>query len=87
MSARQTRYPTLYRIVLDVLPVQASAVPCKRVFLSSKETFTTRRTNLSDEHMEMLQILNMYIDNSGRLGVTETADSDILTSMCSSFCI
>lgn len=39
------------------MPVQASAVPCERIFSSSKETFTPSRTKLSDDHMEALQIL------------------------------
>lgn len=42
---------------MDVLPAQASAVPCERVFSSSKETDTNRRANLSAEHMEQLQVL------------------------------
>ncbi|KII82957.1 hypothetical protein PLICRDRAFT_74446, partial [Plicaturopsis crispa FD-325 SS-3] len=50
-------FPLLYRIALDVLPVQASAVPCERVFSSSAETDTCRRSNLSPKRMEMLQIL------------------------------
>ncbi|KAJ3535357.1 hypothetical protein NM688_g6991 [Phlebia brevispora] len=55
------KYPTLFRIALDVMPVQASAVPCERVFSSSKETFTARRTNLSPVHMEVLQIMKYLI--------------------------
>lgn len=61
VQAHQSQYPTLYRIALDVLPIQASAVPCERVFSSSKETFTARRTNLNDEHMEILQIAKYLI--------------------------
>ena len=48
---------TMYRVALDVLPVQASSVPSERVFSSSKETDTLRRNNLSPEMMEKLQIL------------------------------
>lgn len=42
---------------MDVLPAQASAVPCERVFSSSKETDTARRNNLSPIMMEILQFL------------------------------
>ncbi|KAF8836523.1 hypothetical protein BDN67DRAFT_911023, partial [Paxillus ammoniavirescens] len=45
----------LYRIA--VLPTQASAVPCKRVFSSGKDTDTARRNGLSPNTMEILQIL------------------------------
>lgn len=68
IQVHQTQYPLLYRIALDVLPVQASAVPCERVFSSSKETFTVRRTCLSDEHMEQLQILK-YLYRQERDGL------------------
>lgn len=42
---------------MDVLPAQASAVPCERVFSSSKETCTLRRSRLSPQLMEALQVL------------------------------
>lgn len=63
-------FPLLYRIALDVLPAQASAVPCERVFSSSKETDTARRSNLSPIMMEMLQILK-YILRNDRLTFTD----------------
>ena len=44
-------------VALDLLPVQASAVPCERVFSSSKETITARRSRLSGITVEMLQVL------------------------------
>lgn len=50
-------FPTLFCIALDVLPVQASAVPSERVFSASKETDTDRRSNIEVELMEMLQVL------------------------------
>ncbi|KAI5893793.1 uncharacterized protein SCHCODRAFT_02500333 [Schizophyllum commune H4-8] len=43
------------------MPIQASAVPCERVFSSSKETDTTRRANLEPNLMEALQILKFYL--------------------------
>jgi hypothetical protein len=43
--------------LMDILPVQASAVPSERVFSSSKETDTLRHSNLSLGMMQILQIL------------------------------
>lgn len=54
---KKHRFPLLYRVALDILPVQASSVPSERVFSSGKETDTLRRSNLSPEMMEMLQVL------------------------------
>jgi len=49
--------PLLYATTMDVLPMQASSVPCKRVFSSSKETNMLRWSQLSPETMEMFQVL------------------------------
>ncbi|RDB19572.1 hypothetical protein Hypma_013360 [Hypsizygus marmoreus] len=38
--SRKHTFKTLYRITLDVMPVQASSVPSERVFSLSKETDT-----------------------------------------------
>ncbi|KAF5387624.1 hypothetical protein D9615_000715 [Tricholomella constricta] len=65
-QSKKFEFPILYKIALDVLPVQASAVPCERVFSSSKETDSLRRANLSPEMMEVLQILK-YLVRSERL--------------------
>jgi uncharacterized Zn finger protein len=50
-------YPTLARIALDILPCQASSVPCERAFSSSKLTATDRRARLKAEVFEELQML------------------------------
>jgi len=42
---------------MDILPIQGSAVPCERVFSSSKETMSARRNCISLELMEALQML------------------------------
>ncbi|KIK91064.1 hypothetical protein PAXRUDRAFT_150377, partial [Paxillus rubicundulus Ve08.2h10] len=65
----------LYHIALNVLPAQASAVPCKHVFSSGKETDTDQQSNLSPEtmlllqHMERLQILKYLFRNDQLLFV------------------
>jgi hypothetical protein len=50
-------HPLLFPVALDVLPVQASAVPCERIFSSSKETCSLRRSLLSASTLEILQVL------------------------------
>ncbi|KZT18614.1 hypothetical protein NEOLEDRAFT_1021773, partial [Neolentinus lepideus HHB14362 ss-1] len=50
-------YPTIFKLAMDILPIQGSAVPCERVFSSGKETVTDRRNRLSPELMEALQML------------------------------
>jgi len=62
-------YPTLLRLAMDVLPAQVTAVPCKRVFSSSKETCTQHRSQLGPTTMEMLQILK-HLYQQDRLDFT-----------------
>ncbi|KII87972.1 hypothetical protein PLICRDRAFT_67621, partial [Plicaturopsis crispa FD-325 SS-3] len=64
-------YPLMFRVALDILPVQASAVPCERVFSSSKDTCTARRTNLSPALLECLQVLK-YFYKQERLDFTSS---------------
>lgn len=60
-QSKQTRFPTLYRMAMDILPIQASAVPCERVFSSSKETMSGRRNRINPGLMEALQMLKFSI--------------------------
>ncbi|KAG8978537.1 hypothetical protein FRB93_011038 [Tulasnella sp. JGI-2019a] len=53
----QVHFPLLASIALDVLPVQASSIPCERVFTSNKETTTMHCANLSPSLMSALQEL------------------------------
>jgi hypothetical protein len=46
---------------MDYLPIQASAVPCERVFSSSSETNTKKRNRLGADIMEALQILKYHL--------------------------
>jgi hypothetical protein len=50
-------YPTLARIALDILPCQASSVPCERLFSGSKQSAVDRRASLGAERFEELQIM------------------------------
>jgi hypothetical protein len=62
-------------MAMDYLPIQASAVPCERVFSSSSETDTKKRNRIKPELFEALQILKFGIKRD-RLSFTE----DIITS-------
>jgi hAT family C-terminal dimerisation region len=46
---------------MDYLPIQASAVPCERIFSSSTETDTKKRNRIRPELMEALQILKFAL--------------------------
>ena len=65
------RYPTIYALALDILPIQATSVPCEHVFSSSKETTTARRNRISGELMEQLQMLKYSIKQGRQLNFTE----------------
>ena len=72
-------FPTLYAIALDYLPIQASAVPCERVFSSSGETDTKRRNRINPTLMEALQILKFSLKQE-RFNFTDgwgTAEADM----------
>lgn len=69
-QVHQDDYPYLFQVAMDVLPAQASAVPCERVFSSSKETCTLRRNLISRPLLEALQVLK-YSYRSERLSFVE----------------
>jgi hypothetical protein len=54
-------YPTIFAIAMDYLPIQASSVPCERVFSSSAEMDTKRRNRISPDLMEALQMLKFNL--------------------------
>ncbi|KIK16503.1 hypothetical protein PISMIDRAFT_42950, partial [Pisolithus microcarpus 441] len=56
-EASKSLYPIVFTITLDYLPIQASLVPCKRVFSSSSETDTKMCDCIMPALMEALQML------------------------------
>ena len=57
---------------MDYLLIQASSVPCERVFSSSAETDTKKQNRIKPELMEALQVLKFalkqeHLDFSGYL--------------------
>jgi hypothetical protein len=57
LQVHAREYPTLSRIALDVLPAQASSVPCERLFSAGKEVADERRSRLGPQQFEQLQML------------------------------
>lgn len=70
---------------MDIIPVQASAVPSERVFSSAKETTTARRNKLDPELMEALQVLKFSINKGNYLdfttGTSRSAEIELLEAM------
>jgi hypothetical protein len=66
----EAMFPTVYAIAMDYLPIQASAVPCERVFSSSSETYTKKRNCISPILMEALQMVKFSLKKE-RLNFTK----------------
>ena len=49
-------FPTLARIALNVLPAQASSVPCERLFSGTKQIAIDRRVSLGSVFFEEIVI-------------------------------
>jgi len=60
---------------MDILPAQASSVPCERLFSSAKETCTARRNRIQPKLMEALQALKLSSRNNS-LNLTEHLSAD-----------
>src|SRR5229473_1584270 len=61
IQINKAEFPTLFGIALDYLPIQASSVPCERVFSSTKETNTLKHNRIHPVLMEALQTLKFLL--------------------------
>ena len=57
-------------MAMDYLPIQATSVPCERIFSSSAETDTKRRNRINPILMEALQMEKLF-HKKRRLAFTE----------------
>jgi hAT family C-terminal dimerisation region len=56
---------------MDIIPIQASSVPCERVFSSGKETMAPQRRHISPKLMESLQMMKYSIWKGRPLNFTQ----------------
>jgi hAT family C-terminal dimerisation region len=70
LKEHQKHYPTIFTLVMDALPIQASAVPCERVFSSAKETMAPWQNRISPDLMDALQLLKFTLRNGRSLDFT-----------------
>ena len=66
IQINRSEFPTLFAIAIDYLPIQASSVPCERIFSSAKETDTLKRNRMSPMLMEALQMLKFSLKKDQR---------------------
>ena len=66
----QYRYPTIFKLAMDVLAIQGSAVPCEHVFSSGKETMSACRSQITNDLMEALQMLKFSLKHNCKLDFT-----------------
>ncbi|KAG5649809.1 hypothetical protein H0H81_001913 [Sphagnurus paluster] len=75
-------YPILARITIDVLPSQASSVPCERLFSACKETTMDCRARLSTDRFEQLQVLKFFWrDQIPDLAVANNQDNNEIVNL------
>ena len=67
MQLKRTKYPTIFKIVLDIIAIPASAVPSEEAFSSARRTTTWERNRLSTDLIRSLQLLKHNNRNLGRL--------------------
>lgn len=70
------RYPTIFRMAMDYLPVQPSSVPCERAFSSSSLTDTKQRNRIQPILMEALQVLKFSIKGERPLNLKSWMTSE-----------
>lgn len=71
IQEHEQQYPRIFRLAMDIIPIQASSVPCERVFSSGKETMAPRRRRISANLMEALQMLKYSIKKGRPLNFTQ----------------
>jgi hypothetical protein len=75
-QVNHSQFPRVYHLAMDVIPIQAPAVPRERIFSSGKLTITPQRNRISPELMDGLQILKFSIRHGRSLDFTEGWHAD-----------
>ena len=71
----------MFLMDMDILPIQGSSVPCERVFSSGKQTTTDRRSRITPELMEALQMLKFGLKHDvSALNFTRQYDKNVQTA-------
>jgi hypothetical protein len=73
IQEHEHQYPRIFKLAMDIIPIQASSVPCERVFSSGKETMAPRRRRISAKLMEALLERRAHGPLRGRVGAEGTA--------------
>ncbi|KAE9400909.1 hypothetical protein BT96DRAFT_818652, partial [Gymnopus androsaceus JB14] len=60
-------YPAIYRLAMDILPIQGTSVPSGHIFPSAGETNTDHCSCLSAKMMQAFQVLKFGIKLKGTL--------------------
>jgi hypothetical protein len=71
IQEHEHQYPHIFRLAMNIIPIQASSVLCERVFSSGKETMAPWRRCISYKLMEALQMLKYLIKKGRPLNFTQ----------------
>ena len=69
LQVNATRYPILATIARDYLAIQASSIPCERLFSMASLVDTKRRNRMSVETFSALQTLRSHLQMHRRQSV------------------
>jgi hypothetical protein len=58
---REHEFPNLFKVAMDIIPVQATSVPSECIFSSAGCTMSNDRNRITPEHFEILQIYKYYL--------------------------
>nr|GFA23288.1 zinc finger BED domain-containing protein RICESLEEPER 2 [Tanacetum cinerariifolium] len=76
-KAKETMFPVLSRMTMDILSVQATSVASESVFLTSKRVLSIRRTRLTPESLEMYMCLKYHLDTQERKQDKSTLETPV----------
>ena len=70
LQRNHIHYPTIFALVMDILLIQGSSVPCEWVFSSAKKTLTDHQSCVQPELMEGLQMLKYSVKQGHSINFT-----------------